>query len=279
VLEEGLHPGIPVKFPDRPGGIALKLESGLVELHRYGSSARDNEFYRLEEMVRFLASGVQPEVLAGAKGFRNVGNSCYINASLQCLLNCEHLREHLLAEHWANEQHSITRELRVLARDQERNMFSDMAHFKKAVSRRFGVFEGTDQHDSQEFLTILLNTLANENGFPREFNIVEQCFRGEIQTTLECKSCRNRKFIREHFHTLSVPIPEHDWRYFRVCLVDSALGSVSYGLQLSAKELTLQGLLLALGKQLGLAFDKGQRAIAEVAGARILQIIDLTRPS
>jgi hypothetical protein len=153
-----------------------------------------------------------------------------------------------------------------------------MQPFKNLIDRKFIIFEGNNQHDAQEFLTILLAGLSEESSRHGEmFNIIEQSFRGETRTTLECKSCRETKSIVEHFHTLSVPIPEHPFKYFKLTVVDSRLEAVSYGLQLERKELTSEGILQALRvclPQLPVALAR-EYTLALVVGGRITMVMSM----
>lgn len=113
----------------------------------------------------------------GVCGLRNVGNTCYMNSGLQCILATPPVVEFFLqffsdkvsnkdVEQQDNkkrkEKLSVTfgPMLKSIWEGQYRVLRP--GDFKEALGRRHCQFQGTLQHDCQEFLAILLDALHEE---------------------------------------------------------------------------------------------------------------------
>lgn len=136
----------------------------------------------------------------GLSGLSNLGNTCYMNSALQALSNTNTLlaylihsespvKNHLLNRALdlfveveekknknsveqmdvdmemieLNAQNTVTRELRLLFKYMwSENCEVRPSRFKKMVGRKMSIFQGYQQQDSQEFLTVLLDTIHEE---------------------------------------------------------------------------------------------------------------------
>lgn len=109
----------------------------------------------------------------GLVGLRNVGNTCFLNSGLQCLLASAPMVEYF-AEFFSHPSNVREKEdclKKCLSAD-----FSDLLKqvwqgdfkmikpqvFKDALAEIHPQFKGTQQHDCQEFLALLLDTLHEE---------------------------------------------------------------------------------------------------------------------
>ena len=108
-------------------------------------------------------------------GFNNLGNTCFMNATLQCLLRLAPLQQRLLlrsdSELYGGRDRptpltSATRALfqEVLASSRGRGGPSAVSPtaFKRTLAIRRREFAGSNQHDAQEFLRFALDTISQE---------------------------------------------------------------------------------------------------------------------
>ncbi|KAI1818744.1 UCH-domain-containing protein [Poronia punctata] len=110
----------------------------------------------------------------GCVGLSNLGNTCYMNAALQCVRSVEELTKYFLAGEWEKELNKAN----VLAHNGEvassyaqllKDIYKDSApgavaprQFKNTIGRYASQFAGYGQQDSQEFLGFLLDGLQED---------------------------------------------------------------------------------------------------------------------
>ncbi|XP_037112603.1 ubiquitin carboxyl-terminal hydrolase 31 [Syngnathus acus] len=133
--------------------------------------------------LRFYLSG---ERIPGVSGLKNHGNTCFMNAILQCLSNTELFAEYLVLEHYradeANQEDKpktngvhlqkkgpmakgeVTEQLSGLVRALWTFEYTPQhsRDFKNAVSKNATQFKGNAQHDAQEFLLWLLDRVHED---------------------------------------------------------------------------------------------------------------------
>ncbi|XP_036308087.1 ubiquitin carboxyl-terminal hydrolase 43 isoform X3 [Pipistrellus kuhlii] len=103
----------------------------------------------------------------GALGLKNHGNTCFMNAVVQCLSNTDLLAEFLALGRYraAPGRAEVTGHLAALVRALWTREYTPQlsAEFKNAVSRYGAQFQGHAQHDALEFLLWLLDRVHEDS--------------------------------------------------------------------------------------------------------------------
>ena len=110
----------------------------------------------------------------GLQGLSNLGNTCFMNSSLQCLSNSEALTRFFLSEKWKEDlnrgnplgmQGNLAEEFSKVLEDlwaEPRSYSVCPRDFKRTIGRFAPQFTGYSQHDSQELLAFLLDGLHED---------------------------------------------------------------------------------------------------------------------
>lgn len=172
-------------------------------------------------------------------GFRNLGNTCYMNTSLQLILNCDEFIEKLLNTGVRKNKSGVTQEFINLCKEYRDQSFKKSYHkeispsdFKRIFGKTHRKFEGYQQQDSQEFLRNLLDDISTETNesssskykeiddtgknkkqlkeeydnfyLSREDSVVTKYFNGEFITIFACSNCNNESYSFQKF--IDIPI-------------------------------------------------------------------------
>ncbi|XP_014665937.1 PREDICTED: uncharacterized protein LOC106807936 [Priapulus caudatus] len=131
----------------------------------YSSPTQDAIFADDSSMLHFYDSEDRA-IVPGMCGLRNLGNTCYMNSALQCLLNCSALVKYFLEdfEMDANTKDSLTGHLaRLVVSVWKGDKYTiTPTEFKNCLGNTFPQFSGCRQHDSQEFLALMLDSLHED---------------------------------------------------------------------------------------------------------------------
>ncbi|EGG20417.1 peptidase C19 family protein [Cavenderia fasciculata] len=183
----------------------------------------------------------------GIAGLDNLGNTCFMNSSLQCLSNAIPLTRYLLNEKHLEDLNvdnplgcngDLAKEYANLIKQIWKGDMTSVGprNFKTAIERFAPQFMGYQQHDSQELLAFLLDGLhedmnqvkkkpffegkdydgradeiiANEQWEmhrARNKSIIVDWFQAQLKSKLICPECENISITFDPFMYLSLPLP------------------------------------------------------------------------
>lgn len=123
-----------------------------------------------------LARHQKPQQMGnGLVGLHNLGNTCFLNSSVQCLSHTPLLTQFFLSKSYISDlnttnilghQGKLAQAYAVLIQSlwsaNKRKSSINPSQFKKIVSRLNEQFAGNDQHDAQELLSFLLSGLSED---------------------------------------------------------------------------------------------------------------------
>nr|XP_047931934.1 ubiquitin carboxyl-terminal hydrolase 43 [Anser cygnoides] len=182
----------------------------------------------------------------GAQGLRNHGNTCFMNAVVQCLSNTAPLAEFLALGRYRarGARAEVTQRLAALVRALWTLDYSPRlsAEFKSIVSKHGAQFRGNAQHDALEFLLWLLDRMHEDLGAaspaqgacttaepvpeqssgaaaPRAQSFVQSHFQAQYRSSLTCPHCLKQSNTFDPFLCVSLPIPTRQTRALNVTLV------------------------------------------------------------
>ncbi|KAM4024963.1 ubiquitin carboxyl-terminal hydrolase 31 [Anomaloglossus baeobatrachus] len=185
-----------------------------------------------------------PSRLPGLSGLKNHGNTCFMNAVLQCLSNTDLFAEFLGLEQYKESEASgsplpspgapdrgeVTEQLAKLLRSLWTMEYTPQhsREFKTVVSRNALQYRGTSQHDAQEFLLWLLDRVHEDLNilvkhkprppleedltgegppFPTSGTFVQELFQAQYRSSLTCPHCQKQSNTFDPFLCISLPIP------------------------------------------------------------------------
>ncbi|XP_075159626.1 ubiquitin specific protease 32 isoform X2 [Haematobia irritans] len=208
---------------------------------------------------RLTRSSIMSVQAPGATGLHNLGNTCFMNASLQVLFNTQPLAQyfrhnmHLFELNTTNKLgtrgHLATRYGELL-----KEVWSATTRSVAPLKLRFCVtkyapqFAGGGQHDSQELLEWLLDALHEDlnrvmeksytelkdsNGRPdkivaaeawaqhnaRNQSIIIDLFYGQLKSKVSCMCCGRESVRFDPFSLLSLPLPVENYIYFEILVI------------------------------------------------------------
>ncbi|XP_058975366.1 ubiquitin carboxyl-terminal hydrolase 32 isoform X3 [Musca domestica] len=195
----------------------------------------------------------------GATGLHNLGNTCFMNASLQVLFNTQPLAQYFRQNMHLFELNTTNKlgtrgNLATRYGELLKEVWSATARSVAPLKLRFVVtkyaprFAGGGQHDSQELLEWLLDALHEDlnrvmekpyselkdsNGRPdkivaaeawsqhhaRNQSIIIDLFYGQLKSKVSCMCCGRESVRFDPFSLLSLPLPVENYIYFEVLVI------------------------------------------------------------
>ncbi|KAF8972765.1 hypothetical protein BDZ97DRAFT_1649812 [Flammula alnicola] len=196
--------------------------------------------------------GYWPDTQIGTSGLKNLGNTCYMNAPIQCLSATVPFARFFTEGRWKN---AVNYTNPLGSKGKLAGAFAKLLHemwggdlpyltpidFRKSICQLKSQYNGSDQHDSQEFLSFLMDgihedlnrILAKPSYTPspeeeaelerlppqiasdrewrawrsRNDSLVVDFFQGQFRNRLECLTCHKTSTTYNVFSILQLPIP------------------------------------------------------------------------
>ena len=178
----------------------------------------------------------------GLSSFQNIGNTCYMNSVLQCLINCDLLKSYFLLEHYKNKlkinifndlwdnKEEDSNKMRVISQSDYRKRYKNSltkqfgeiviqywnfnnkiipSKFKKVLGKLNNDFSGNSQEDSEQFLSYLLEKIHDETKNDVKSVIItndNEKINKLIMLGNKCKDILNNKNITEENKILTCKI-------------------------------------------------------------------------
>lgn len=199
----------------------------------------------------------------GLVGMDNLGNTCYLNSSLQALLHTDLLVEYFLSQSYLKDvnpqnKHGFGgRVANIFGKvvtdlwSTNRNCITPRYVYNEIAALR-DQFAGNEQHDAHELLAFLLDGLSEdlnlvhskpytiqpdsdgrqdeelaniwwENHLKRDRSVIQALFTGQFKSVMTCSACAYSSARFEPFNFLTVPIPEDNFRVMLVIVVPRKL--------------------------------------------------------
>ncbi|CAM8995947.1 unnamed protein product [Rhodiola kirilowii] len=257
--------------------------------------------------------GKKTEEGLGLAGLQNLGNTCFMNSALQCLVHTPPIAEYFLQDYTddINTKNPLGMhgELALAFGDLLRKLWSSGRNavaprvFKGKLGRFAPQFSGYNQHDSQELLAFLLDGLHEDlnrvkqkpyietkdyDGRPdkevadecwmnhkaRNDSIIVDICQGQYKSTLVCPDCGKISITFDPFMYLSLPLPSTLTRTMTVTVFYGDGSGLPMPFTVTvAKAGCLKDLILALTSACCLSGDE-RLVLAEVYGHKIYQYLE-----
>ena len=214
-------------------------------LKEYESSLKEQKYYLNQEKkdfendkAKFERSKLPTEI-----GLRNIGATCYMNATLQALSHTEQLTSFFLTKYnfnpndqskkMSNEMYKVL--LNLWDEDKKKGDYPP-TDFKNVLSEENPLFAGVQANDSKDLINFLLERFHKElniqkpapdnNQMPNQLDemqtltafitdyfqnnksIITDCFYGILETKSKCAGCQYTKFNFQIYSFLEFPLQE-----------------------------------------------------------------------
>ena len=240
-------------------GVTVSGAGGAYSSRRnyYNNYTSFKEDFENEITNRVVSSSIND----GLVGFKNIGNTCYMNSAMQCLIHLPFLKEFILGNHFSSMINTdnpigtngdMVKSLAALMKEYFTTRSASVAPycFKRCVSKYMTAFEGYSHHDSQEFLSQMLDKCHEDTnqilkkpyievptlkpGEKSDMQLAREAwvrylkrnnsyfvhnFYGQFKSQIKCPTCRSEFLKFDAFQVVSLPVPTLNSNNFDFYLV------------------------------------------------------------
>ncbi|KAG5831853.1 hypothetical protein ANANG_G00284350 [Anguilla anguilla] len=203
------------------GKPVVSIDSGDYTLHN-----TEKQRLKFQSFKKFQAENISQADTQKSRidhtvlGFPNIGNTCYMNATLQSLFSLLTFTQDIKREESCWRPNLTTHLLKCLAdlhsarasRSSELKICL-LKTLKRSIASNFSDFWGDEQQDAHEFFSILLSQLKEEGvslrtrmGLHSFTCAIEANFEFELLSTRKCLSCGTKVCNTESYNCLSVDL-------------------------------------------------------------------------
>lgn len=164
-------------------------------------------------------------------GLENIGNTCFMNSALQCLIHIPQLTTYFtnkVEKSLLNKDNplgtggEVAKLYRQILLNLKRGFptYTELFELKRTVSKRAPQFLNYQQQDSHEFLNYFLDTMHEDTKNNDGHSIISQLFHGKLITTVECRipNCQKVEIIDSSFTFLPLPLDFQPTKETQMCL-------------------------------------------------------------
>ncbi|KAL6138277.1 hypothetical protein ACLB2K_063560 [Fragaria x ananassa] len=249
----------------------------------------------------------------GLTGIKNLGNTCFMNSAIQCLVHTPMLVGYFLGDYRKdmNYQNPLGMKgelafafgelLRILWAPSARTVAPRM--FKQKLAGFAPQFSGYNQHDSQELLAFLLDGLHEDlnrvkckpyfeakdaegrpdeevaeeywqNHLARNDSIIVNAFQGQYRSKLVCPDCNKVSITFDPFMYLSLPLPSTTTRTMTLTVLSTVGAALPTTFTVTVPK---SGKLVDLTDALSIACslrDDETLLVAEIFRGRIFHLLE-----
>lgn len=201
----------------------------------------------------------------GLTGLKNLGNTCYMNASLQCLSHTMNLTHYFMSKKFQEdisvvnqkrlEYHLVLRYMDVVSNIWQENQIISPKTFKMTMEAFVKRFVGYQQQDAHECIVFILDLLHKglsvpvemsitgvvkseddiirkravevwKNNFSKEYSYIVENFYGQMHIKMRCPKCNYTSHNFDPFSCIPLTIANKEKVMLRECIIKTGKAEV-----------------------------------------------------
>ena len=227
------------------------IDNRNIELNQKESKIKNKEIDLAQQMIEFeknknkiIEDSKNQKIVPILIGLNNIGATCYMNSTLQCLSNTNKLTEYFLTKYKQNPNRIMTNVYHKLLLNlwdiKKNNKSYSPYEFKEVLSKENPLFAGIAANDSKDLINFLIERFHQElnevkvinnsnnnniniqdqtneqlmlNSFIKEFqekynSPISSLFYGMMETKSQCQGCQIIKYNFQVYSFLEFPLQQ-----------------------------------------------------------------------